>query len=112
MLAGLRRTPCPWQERIRNQGRNRGLALEWRIETGRTKKAKPAPRGNRLRAIKACFLEKSGDLGRVELEPVVQVIQVDGVLGVTVGQSIGRKNSLTGRIIVVVSSDGIIESTD
>ena len=61
---------------------------------------------------KAEILEKSGNLGRVELEPVVQVIQVDGVLGVTVGQSIGRKNSLTGRIIVVVSSDGIIESTD
>jgi hypothetical protein len=61
---------------------------------------------------KAEILEKSGNLGCVELEPVVQVIQVDGVLGVTVCQSVGGKNSLTGRVIVVVPGDGIIEGTD
>ena len=54
------------------------------------------------------ILEKSGDLGRVELEPVVQVVQVDGVLGVTVSQSIGGKNSLTGFVVMVVSGNGII----
>jgi hypothetical protein len=48
----------------------------------------------------------------MKLKPVVQVVQINRIPGISVRQTIGRKNTLTGSIVVNVTSNGIIESSD
>ena len=110
MPAGLRRTTVLGKSSFLYEGRNQ--RLPWLRNRARRAKKRSRPPTEPAPRRKVCILEKSGYFSRVELEPIVEIVQVDGVLGVTVGQSIGGKNSLTGRVVMIVPGNRIIEGSD
>tara|TARA_Y100001968_G_C19405592_1_gene743457 strand:- start:1133 stop:1492 length:360 start_codon:yes stop_codon:yes gene_type:complete len=48
----------------------------------------------------------------MEFEPVVEIIQVDGIPRVAIRQTIGRKDALTSVVVMDVAFDGIVKSLD
>ena len=48
----------------------------------------------------------------MEFQPVVEVVQVDGVLRVAVRQAVGAQDALTGFVVVVVAFDGGVQRSD